>query len=149
MESDGYQILRLFPDTPLSVHDTRTIGTLRRLVKQGASSPTSSEILSLAGETGFFVARDLRGKIIGMARVSRRPDFGGSEGWIDEVAVLPKYKKQGIGRALLLEIKKHALTFNATALALTSHSGREAARRLYERFGFKNRGETTRYRMEL
>jgi len=57
---------------------------------------------------------------------------------IHDFTVLPNYRGQGIGNALLEEIERIAIRMNCCKITLEVQENNRAARRLYRRFGFKD-----------
>jgi ribosomal protein S18 acetylase RimI-like enzyme len=60
-------------------------------------------------------------------------------GNVDELVVDSKYRKQGIGKLLMNEIEKIALTYNCKRLELDSAFHRTIAHNFYEQIGFEKR----------
>lgn len=88
----------------------------------------------------YRVAKD-NGKCIGYAgfwNVS-------GEGGITNVAVLPEYRRQGIGSMLITEMIKTAETLKLDLLTLEVRKSNTAAQHLYSKFGFEIIGERKRY----
>ena len=88
----------------------------------------------------YFVAKD-NGKCIGYAgfwNVS-------GEGDITNVAVLPEYRKNGIGSMLISEMIKTAVTLKLELLTLEVRKSNIAAQGLYKKYGFDIIGERKRY----
>lgn len=88
----------------------------------------------------YHVAKD-NGKCIGYAgfwNVS-------GEGGITNVAVLPEYRRQGIGSMLIAETVKTAETLRLGLLTLEVRKSNTAAQGLYNKFGFDIIGERKRY----
>ena len=69
----------------------------------------------------------------------------GLRAWIEDVVVDEAARGQGIGAILTQEAIRLAQDAGARSLDLTTRPSREAAGRLYERAGFKQR-ETRLYR---
>lgn len=88
----------------------------------------------------YFVAKD-NGKCIGYDgfwNVS-------GEGDITNVAVLPEYRKNGIGSMLISEMIKTAVTLKLELLTLEVRKSNIAAQGLYKKYGFDIIGERKRY----
>ena len=88
----------------------------------------------------YYVAKD-NGKCIAYAgfwNVS-------GEGGITNVAVLPEYRRQGIGSMLITEMIKTAETLKLDLLTLEVRKSNIAAQHLYSKFGFEIIGERKRY----
>lgn len=67
------------------------------------------------------------------------------EGGITNVAVLPEYRRQGIGSKLITEMIKTAETLELDLLTLEVRKSNTAAQNLYSKFGFEIIGERKRY----
>ncbi|MCL6638484.1 MAG: ribosomal protein S18-alanine N-acetyltransferase [Firmicutes bacterium] len=67
------------------------------------------------------------------------------EAHITNVAVHPGYRRQGVGRALMLEIMRYSALSGATRMTLEVRPSNGAARRLYQSLGFSERGLRRRY----
>ena len=75
------------------------------------------------------------GKLIGMARVI---GDNGLVFYIQDVIILPKYQRQGIGKQLMDKVMEfiHKNVSHNTIIGLMSSKGKES---FYERYGFTNR----------
>lgn len=90
---------------------------------------------------GVFCQAKDNGKCIGYAgfwNVS-------GEGDITNVAVLPEYRKNGIGSMLISEMIKTAVTLKLELLTLEVRKSNIAAQGLYKKYGFDIIGERKRY----
>ena len=88
----------------------------------------------------YFVAKS-DGRCIGYAgfwNVS-------GEGGITNVAVLPEYRRQGIGSMLIAEMIKTAVKLRLDLLTLEVRKSNIAAQGLYKKYGFDIIGERKRY----
>lgn len=88
----------------------------------------------------YFIARK-NGECVGYAgfwNVS-------GEGGITNVAVLPKYRRLGIGGQLIARMIKAASELNLDLLTLEVRKSNRIAQSLYEKYGFKIIGERKRY----
>ena len=90
---------------------------------------------------GLYVAAHDGAKLVGYAGMMRVLD----EGHIHNVAVLPDYRKRGIGRALISELIKLAKENGLRLMLLEVRAGNEAATSLYQRLGFERRGLRPHY----
>ena len=76
--------------------------------------------------------------------------YGGLWLMVDEAhvttfAVLPDWRRQGIGGRLMLDLSRIALDLNARVMTLEVRLSNRAARGLYARFGFRPVGVRPRY----
>ena len=88
----------------------------------------------------YFTAKD-NGKCVGYAgfwNVS-------GEGDVTNVAVLPEYRRMGVGSSLVAEMIKTAEKLKLEMLTLEVRKSNTAAQKLYEKFGFEILGERKRY----
>lgn len=58
------------------------------------------------------------------------------EGEIQRIAVLPEYRRLGVGRKMMEAMVNHAMANQAHAISLEVRESNVAARNLYESFGF-------------
>jgi len=71
-------------------------------------------------------------------------ELGGRDAFVDEIWVTPSERGRGVGEAALHEAEREARTLGVRALHLEVDEDNAAARRLYERLGFRPR---TPYRL--
>ena len=67
------------------------------------------------------------------------------EAHITNVAVHPAFRRQGIGRALMMEIMRSAFMAGVSRIMLEVRPSNNAARRLYTSLGFYEQGRRRRY----
>src|SRR5438270_3173496 len=96
----------------------------------------------------LLVARDDAGTIVGSLTLVLFRIPTGVRAWIEDVVVDEAARGQGIGDAVNREALRIAKDSGARTVDLTSRPSREAANRLYQRIGFKQR-ETNVYRFTL
>jgi ribosomal protein S18 acetylase RimI-like enzyme len=85
------------------------------------------------------------GVITGALTLVMFPIPTGMRAWIEDVVVDASARGQGVGETLSLEALRLAQAAGARTVDLTSRPSREAAGRLYQRVGFKER-ESRLYR---
>ena len=56
---------------------------------------------------------------------------------IDQISILPEYKRKGIGKMLMSKIESFALKENATQIELTHWESNTEAKNFYKSIGFK------------
>lgn len=88
----------------------------------------------------YFVARDDKG-ITGYAGFWNVA----GEGDITNIAVLPEYRRQGIGSRLIEAVIKQAAELELELLTLEVRRSNIAAQMLYSKYGFEIIGERKRY----
>ena len=84
------------------------------------------------GVSFFYLARDPERRTIGFCSVWRVLD----ELHINNLAVLPAWRRAGIGSALLTHVLDEGARMGARRATLEVRRSNEAARQLYEGFGF-------------
>lgn len=67
------------------------------------------------------------------------------EAHITNVAVLPDYRRQGLGQRIMLESMKAAVALNATQMTLEVRESNLGAQALYEGLGFVSAGRRKKY----
>lgn len=98
------------------------------------SNPWSKEDLKrqIESETSYFLVADIDGRAVGYMGLQI---FSG-EGYVTNIAVLPKYRGQGIAKALINEQMKNKMDF----ITLEVRESNIPAICLYEKTGFENVG---------
>lgn len=131
--------------------DDELVEALGRLLPQLSSSapPTADEIgeIIASGGSTIFLAR-LGGRVVGTLTLVTFRIPTGLKAWIEDVVVDESARGHGIGDLLNRAALDHARSLGAKAVSLTSRPSREAANRLYQRIGFKQR-DTNVYRYDL
>jgi len=84
------------------------------------------------GVSFCFIARDQDGNTVGFCSVWRVLD----ELHINNLAVLPAYRRGGVATALLERVLAHGAASGAERATLEVRRSNDPARLLYERFGF-------------
>src|SRR4029077_6176137 len=135
------------------VVEDELVDAFNRLIPQLSRShrpPTRREADGLVGCEGRrpVVARDDNGHIVGSLTLVLFRIPTAVRAWIEDVVVDESARGQGIGEALNREALRIAKDAGAKTVDLTSRPSREAANRLYQRIGFKQR-DTNVYRYEL
>jgi GNAT superfamily N-acetyltransferase len=96
--------------------------------------PAPVEVLaSYSDDNRAWVAVDESGQLIGYILVSII-DAGGH---IEVVSVAPAHQGQGVGRALIEQVERWAISMNLSALTLTTFRQIPWNRPLYEHLGFR------------
>ncbi len=86
---------------------------------------------------GEFLVGVLEGRIVAMGALRRGPD---GRAWITRMRVSPNLQGQGIGQTLLDRLHRRAAELGYGTLHLDTTVGQTAARRLYERNGYRETG---------
>jgi ribosomal-protein-alanine N-acetyltransferase len=92
--------------------------------------------LANTGVSFVYLARDAGGRPVGFCSFWRVLD----ELHINNLAVLPEHRGTGIGSALLTRALAEGAALGAKRATLEVRRSNQAARRLYERFGFSVAG---------
>ncbi len=85
----------------------------------------------IRGSFCFMIARLGDGKIIAMGRVI---SDGASDAYIQDVVVLPAYRREGIGRELIQRLTRHCLDHKIGWIGLVAEPG---TARFYEQLGYR------------
>ena len=97
--------------------------------------------LGNAGVSFCFLARDGDGRAVGFCSFWRVLD----ELHINNLAVMPDVRREGIASILLTHVLREGARLGAVRATLEVRRSNEPARRLYERFGFTIAGVRSSY----
>ncbi len=86
---------------------------------------------------GEFLVGVLGGEVVAMGALRRDP---GGRAWITRMRVSPRLQGQGIGQTLLDALHRRAEALGYESLHLDTTVGQTAARRLYEKNGYRETG---------
>ncbi|GAB4533778.1 MAG: GNAT family N-acetyltransferase [Anaerolineae bacterium] len=102
-----------------------------------------AEVLQNKGLGLFLVARH-GDEVIGLAALSFAwtLEYAGKTAWLDELYVLPAWRGQGVGRALLRQAIAEAQASGCRAIDLEVDEAHRRAERLYQREGFRRLART-------
>lgn len=126
-----------FEEVEINIANEKDIADIANIEKLSFSTPWSENAIreSMNASTTFYVARQ-HNKVIGYMGLSKIA----GEGYVTNIAVLPEYRRQGIGKKILeyviLDSKKE-LEF----ISLEVRVSNRAAISLYENLGFLNVGK--------
>lgn len=86
----------------------------------------------------LFVAKE-EGLIIGMVNLlwSMSTALGEKVAWLEDVVVLPEYRSQGVGAALIAYVLNDAKESGCKRITLLTDRNNERAHIFYKRFGFE------------
>ena len=115
--------------------DRTHIPAAAELERQCFAEPWSEHSLELylGGDAVAFAALSESGAPAGYAGMLVAAD----EGQILNLAVCPEARRRGVGGSLLAALLKEAKKRELTSVSLEVRVSNEAAKRLYERFGFR------------
>ena len=114
-----------------------------RIEKECFSHPWSRKSLEeeLENDTSLFLAATENGEVIGYIGMSMVID----EGYLFNVAVDSRRRKQGVGTALVRELVTYCQKHSFAFLTLEVRESNLPAIRLYSSFGFVKAGERKNY----
>ena len=122
---------------------TEAVEAFGRLLPQlsASAAPLDQESLGaiVDAPTNTMLIARTGGVINGALTLVMFPIPTGLRAWIEDVVVDQSARGQGVGEALSLEALRLAQAAGARTVELTSRPAREAAGRLYQRIGFKER----------
>ena len=138
--------------TPVMSASADVLAACHRLIPQlsSSSAPISAQELEEIIEsdtTALFAARSGQ-EIVGLLTLAIFRIPTGVRAWIEDVVVDNQARGKGVGDALNRAALAEAERRGAKTVDLTSRPSREAANRLYQRLGFKQR-DTNVYRYDL
>jgi ribosomal protein S18 acetylase RimI-like enzyme len=138
--------------TPVMSASADVLAACHRLIPQlsSSSAPISAQELEEIIEsdtTVLFAARSGQ-EIVGLLTLAIFQIPTGVRAWIEDVVVDNQARGKGVGDALNRAALAEAERRGAKTVDLTSRPSREAANRLYQRLGFKQR-DTNVYRYDL
>ena len=115
------------------------IGAIAALERECFSIPWSENSLlaELNRPGGVFLVACRGGEVLGYLGMNRVLE----EGYIDNVAVFPQYRRQGVASALLRELTAYGEREGMAFLTLEVRPSNQAALALYESHGFQKAGE--------
>ena len=137
---------------PVMSASADVLAACHRLIPQlsASSAPISAQDLEEIIEsdtTVLFAARSGQ-EIVGLLTLAIFRIPTGVRAWIEDVVVNNQARGKGVGDALNRAALAEAERRGAKTVDLTSRPSREAANRLYQRLGFKQR-DTNVYRYDL
>jgi ribosomal protein S18 acetylase RimI-like enzyme len=137
---------------PVMSASADVLAACHRLIPQlsASSTPISAQELEEIIEsdtTVLFAARSGQ-EIVGLLTLAIFRIPTGVRAWIEDVVVDNQARGKGVGDALNRAALAEAERRGAKTVDLTSRPSREAANRLYQRLGFKQR-DTNVYRYDL
>ena len=132
--------------------DNDLVVAFQRLTPQLSKSnpaPSKEQLESIvASDSSHVLVARVDGVIVGSLTLVIFHIPTGIRAWIEDVVVDADARGKGVGEALNTFALAEAKRQGATTVDLTSRPSREAANRLYQRLGFKER-ETNVYRFTL
>ena len=137
---------------PVMSASADVLAACHRLIPQlsASSTPISAQELEEIIEsdtTVLFAARSGQ-EIVGLLTLAIFRIPTGVRAWIEDVVVNNQARGKGVGDALNRAALAEAERRGAKTVDLTSRPSREAANRLYQRLGFKQR-DTNVYRYDV
>jgi ribosomal protein S18 acetylase RimI-like enzyme len=130
---------------------TESVARLLPLLSRSAPAPTADQIREMVESPAstLFLARDeAGGPIVGILTLVMFRIPSAYRALIEDVIVAEEARGRGCGEDLTRAAIEAARQAGARTVDLTSRPSREAANRLYQRMGFKQR-DTNVYRYEL
>jgi ribosomal-protein-alanine N-acetyltransferase len=124
------------------------LDSIMAIERESFTNPWTREMylaeLDHAGVSFLFVARNAERAPVGFCAFWRIRE----ELHINNLAVLPAYRREGVATALLAHILEEGAAQGATCATLEVRASNEAARRLYGRLGFSVAGVRRGYYSE-
>ncbi len=137
---DSLISIGFFDEIKIAIANENDVLDIANIEKASFSTPWSENAIleSMNAGTVFYVARS-SDKIVGYMGLSKIV----GEGYVTNIAVLPKYRRLGIGKKILEYVINDSaeLEFISLEVRITN----QAAISLYEKLGFKNVGTRKRF----
>jgi len=86
------------------------------------------------------LAAEADGRVVGFVALSFSQTLTGPKAWVDDIAVQPGYRRQGIGAALLEAAVRRARQRGCAYLLVDTAKGNPPARAFYRAYGFEEGG---------
>ena len=93
-----------------------------------------------ADKNNELIIAEKDGEIVGTLQITFTPSIsfqGGKRATVESVRVDEKYRRQGVGKELMLWAINRAREENCLMIQLTTNADRKGAHRFYENLGFK------------
>lgn len=121
------EVLDLHARDPVSGGEPLSVEVRAELVQALQDHPAALVLLAFSGTRAAGIAVCF----FALSTFQARPLLH-----IQDLAVIPDYRGQGVGRALLEAVEEQALDHGCCKLTLDVQDDNQPARALYERFGF-------------
>ncbi len=107
------------------------------------SEPWSEGALDeeMAHDFAVYIVAEEEGEVIGYAGAR----VIGDEGQIANVAVTQRYRRRGVGRALMADLERRCIEKGALVMQLEVRASNEGARAMYEGLGYEVVGVRKRF----
>lgn len=128
-------------DLPQLVRQVRALHQLERLERTAAQREAALRPLLCDNDRGRVYLVRVGADTVGYVALGfgYSIEFGGRDGFIDELYLAPGQRGQGIGRRVLQLLRTEAVTLGLHALHLEVGRDNERAQRLYRAGGFELR----------
>lgn len=122
----------------ITVADVRDVPAIAKLERECFSTPWSQKAVadSLADPATILLVARIDGETVGYVGMNTVLD----EGYINNVAVSPAYRRRKIATALISRLVSEARARALSFITLEVRQSNEAAKALYHSFGFKKEG---------
>ncbi len=108
---------------------------------------------SEGGALATFVAADLEGRLCGFVEASLRPSAEGCTtkpvGYLEGIFVEPGFRRRGVGRLLVEEVRRWASAHGCTEFASDCRADNAASIHFHRRLGFAVAAELVHFRQAI
>jgi len=121
---------------PYTEHDEQAVTDLWRIVFPDSppwNQPENDIQQKLAVQRDLFLVAAVKDEIVGTAMAG----FDGHRGWVYYVAVSPKWRRNGIGSALMKAVEEGLSHMGCPKLNLQVRTGNEQVVAFYQQLGYE------------
>jgi ribosomal protein S18 acetylase RimI-like enzyme len=151
-------LVALAKQASIAVSDDRAVHGVPGITVRAWEPRDRSDVqalLRLLSEDAEVTARDAPtyvaekdGQVVGIVTLCVFTTLIGAKAYLDHLVVAPRWRRRGVGRALMQHAIERAEAAGASRIDLTANATKEAGHALYRSLGFQQR-ETSNFRLSL
>ena len=116
-------------------HRTQVVGLWQRVFAYESPHNAPQFVIDkkLAVGDGLFFVAEAEGTVVGSVMAG----YDGHRGWIYSLAVLPEYRRRGVGSRLVRHAEEHLKLLGCSKINLQIMQGNEAVEAFYRKLGYQ------------